>query len=842
MLKAAHQRQSEGVDVVVAHVAPHGDPSTEALLQGLEVLPHAIDTSELNLDILLARHPQLILLDDLAVTNSPHGQHRKRYQDAEELLHAGIDVYATLNIQHLESLNEVIAQLTGVVVAETIPDRVLDQTTTEITFVDLPPDELLQRFREGKVHLSFRARESAPYFFRKETLTALRELALRCTAQCIDSTAPLFAAPVLTSAQGPVERLMVCVGEGILGERLIRTTRRLATALQGEWTAFYVETPGHSRLSEVQRDQIAHTLRLAESLGGKVINLSGTSVVDTVIAYAHNHAITKIIVGKSLRPRWQEHVYTHLADELIRRSGTIDIYVISETRSEHETSRTRSDLRPHPPLHRYLLGLGLVILSTLISFLVRAYISPASLSTFYLLSVVAAARYLGRGPAILVSVIGVLTLDFFFIPPSLTLTVEDVEYLLTFFGLFIVGLVVSRLAAQAREQMESTQHREVETVALYALSQDLAAAEGLEAITQAVVHNIGQTLGWLAFILLLKPEAGETLAVYPRTESLTKDKEELRAALWALKNKQITGQGTDIHPEARAYYLPLQTAQGVVGVLGVTAEPPLNLTPEQRRLLKAFALQAALAIEREQLAEAARHAQLLEATEKLQTALLNSISHDLRTPLVAITGVLSSLEDDETLLDADTRRSLVETAREEAERLNYLVGDMLNMTRIESGAMHIIWEPGDVQDAIGSALEQLKQHLEDRPITVDIPPDLPLVPMGFVLIVLVLDNVIENALKYSPPGSPIEIRVSLDEATVKIEVADRGVGIPPEDLERVFDKFYRVQRPNNVSGTGLGLSIARGIIEAHNGRIWAENRPGGGTVIHMTLPKERPDV
>jgi two-component system sensor histidine kinase KdpD len=452
----------------------------------------------------------------------------------------------------------------------------------------------------------------------------------------------------------------------------------------------------------------------------------------------------------------------------------------------------------------------------------------------YLLTVVIAAIYLGRGPSLLAAVLSVAAFDYFFVPPSLTLAVSDSEYLLTFLGLLVVGLVISNLAVRVREQAESAERREVQTAELYALSRDLAVAVDLDGIMQAVLTHISQTFGREVVVLL--PEGG---TVKPRSLSpgFTLSENELAVATWAFQHGQPAGRGTDTLPAASVHYLPLKTARGVVGVLGVKPSDPNNrLSPDQRRLLGAFASQAALAIERAQLAEQARQAEVLQATEKLQTALLNSISHDLRTPLVSITGALSSLQVDDIELDKATRHNLVDNAREEAERLNRLVGNLLDMTRIEAGALKVAREPCDVQDVIGAALEPLDDRLRNRPLTVDIPPDLPLVPMDFVLIAQVLLNVLDNALKYSPPDAPVEVLARVEGPEAHVQVADRGVGIPPDDLSRVFDKFYRVQQPGQVSGTGLGLSICKGIVEAHGGRIWAQNREGGGTVITLALP------
>jgi two-component system, OmpR family, sensor histidine kinase KdpD len=839
MLEAAHQRQDEGVDVVVGYVETHKRLETEALVNGLEVIPprqityHNIQLAEMDIDAILKRRPRLVLVDELAHTNVPGSRHAKRHADVEELLEAGIDVYTTINIQHIESLNDVVAQITGTTVRETIPDRVID-AVTDIELIDLPPDELIQRLQEGKVYVSDQAQRAIEQFFRKGNLTALRELTMRRAAERVDDQMRLYMRTRLIPGPWPAsERLLVCISPGTLGERLIRTARRLADELTAEWFAIYIETPNESRLSQEQRDQVSRSLRLAEELGARTVSRPGQSVVEGVLEYAHRHNITKIIAGKPVQSRWIEFLRGSLVDRLIRRSGDIDVYIIS-TESEPQVRRMVEGWRPHRPLGRYLIGLLLVLAATGLSALIDPFISPVNLVVVYLLAVVVAAVYLGRGPAIVTSILGVAAFDYFFVPPHLTLAVANTEYLLTFLGLLAVGIVISQLTATVRGQAEAVQRREAETVELYELGRDLTVAADLPAVAQAAIAHVGQTLGRQVAIFL--PD-GKRARIFANSPDLAISDNDLAVADWTFEHGQVAGRGTETLPEAAMRYQPLKTTRGVVGVLGVKPlDPSRQLTREQLRTLDAFANQIGLAIERASLAEQARQTEVLEITEKLQTALLNSISHDLRTPLVSITGALSSLADEQIVLDASARRSLIETAVEEADRLNRLVGNLLDMTRLESGAMRIKKEACDIQDLVGSALEDLGSRLGDRPVQIDIPQDLPLLSLDFVLIERVLVNVIDNALKYSPADAPIGITAHTAGAFLELEVADRGTGIPPEDLTRIFDKFYRVQRPDNVSGTGLGLSISKGIVQAQGGFIGAENREGGGTIISISLP------
>jgi two-component system sensor histidine kinase KdpD len=501
---------------------------------------------------------------------------------------------------------------------------------------------------------------------------------------------------------------------------------------------------------------------------------------------------------------------------------------------ERPAARKRSWLA-HRPWRRYWYCVLLVALVTVLGQPLRLILAPTNVVMLYLAAVVYAAVAWGRGPSVLASVLSVLAFDFFFVPPQLTFAVSDTEYLLTFVGLFLVGLVVSSLAAQAREQAEAARSRAEQTGALYALSRELAAASETEQLLRVVLRHVVQTFGREAAILL--PQ-GDQLGVHAASPGLHLSAAEQAGADWAFRHGEPAGGSTSTLPAASLRYLPMKTARGVVGVLGVQRAPQAErqLSPEQVRLLESFASQAGLAIERAQLAQQASQAEVLQAAEKLQTALLNSISHDLRTPLVSITGALSSLAEDGTALDAGARRALVDNALGEAERLNRLVGNLLDMTRLEAGAVKVKREPLELADLVGTALEQLRGRLGDRPLVVDVPDDLPLAPGDFVLLVQVLVNLLDNAIKYSPPQAPIEVRARATGETVEIEVADRGPGIPPEDLTRVFDKFYRVQHRGNVTGTGLGLAICRGLVEAHGGKVQAANRPEGGARVWFSLP------
>lgn len=849
MLQAAQQRQAEGLDLVVGYAETHGRAETDALLAGLEIIPRrqvayrGALLSEMDVDAVLARRPALALVDELAHTNAPGSRHPKRYQDVEDLLAAGIDVYTTLNIQHLESLNDIVAQITGVIVRETLPDSVLDQAS-EIRLVDLPPVELVQRLNDGKVYVAEQASRAVEQFFRLGNLTALREISLRRAAERVDDQMRSYMQ--IRAIPGPwpaAERLLVCVSASPLSERLIRAARRLADELNAGWFALNVETAATATLAPADRDQLASNLALAETLGAKTITLPGQSVVETTIDYARAHNVTKIIAGKPLRSRWHELLRGSVVDQLIRRSGPIDVYVVSSA-----ATPAPSGARPPAAAPRawrpYAWAGALVAGATLLSQALAPRLDPTNLAMIYLAMVVLVAVYLGRGPAIVASVLSALLFDYFFVAPVLSFAIADTQYLLTFGGLLIVGLVISTLTTRARQQADAAMQRETETAALYDLSRDLAAALGREDILRTVMQHVASTFGREVAIFLPEQEGADELTVAATSERLDLPADELAVADWVFRRGQPAGRNTDTLPAANLRYLPMKTARGVVGVLGVAGspEPQRHLTPAQRRLMDAFANQVALSVERDNLAQQARQAVVLQVTEKLQAALLNSISHDLRTPLVSITGALSALLADAGQLDAAAQRALVENAHEETERLNQLVGNLLDMTRLEAGPLALRLEPCDVQDLIGAALGQLGARLQQREVRVEIPADMPLTPLDFVLVVQVLVNLLDNALKYAPPDQPIDVRARVQGLQVEIEVADRGPGLPPEDLGRVFDRFYRLQYPGSMGGTGLGLSICRGIVEAHGGRIQARNRPEGGASFTITLPLSIKDI
>jgi two-component system sensor histidine kinase KdpD len=851
MLEAARARRAEGVDVVVGWVDTHGRVETEALLQGLEMLPRrqvkyrGTTLDEFDLDAALERRPTVLLVDELAHTNAPGSRHAKRWQDVVELLDAGINVYTTVNVQHLESLNDVVAQITYVVVHETVPDSILEQAD-EVELIDLPPDDLLQRLREGKVYVPGQAEWAVENFFRKGNLIALRELALRRTADQVDAQMQSYRRDhSIRSIWPTTERMLVCISPSPLAVRLVRAARRMAMQLRAEWLVVYVETPAHLRLSAVDRDRVVQTLRLAEQLGAETVMLSGQSVSEEVLTYARTRNVSKIVIGKTKRPRWQEMFSGSVVDELVRHSGGIDIYVIS---GEQDEPRLPSMPTLEQPSNwtAYGWGLAVVALCTVFAWLMRPYFADANLVMVYLLGVALVAKRFGHGPSVWASVLSVGAFDFFFVAPSLTFAVTDAEYLITFAVMLLVALVISTLTARLRQQAETARQRERRTISLYAISHELASTRSTDGLLQTAARHISEVFE--SRVVLLLPNASGRLQVWGESaERLDRgvvdqltfalDDKEQGVSQWVYDHQQMAGLGTATLPSAEGLYLPLIASRGTVGVLGVRPiQPRRLLAPEQLHLLETFASQTALAVERAVLAEEAQQAQVQIETERLRNSLLSSVSHDLRTPLAAITGAASSLIERHTVFDASTRDELLQTIHEEADRLNRLVNNLLQVTRLESGAVQVQKEWQPLEEVVGAALTRLDTHLHNRSLLTHLPEDLPLVPLDSVLIEQVLINLLENAIKYTPPDSPMTLSAWPMDNTITVEVADRGPGLPPGDEQRVFEKFYRLQRPGERSGAGLGLTICRAIIDAHGGHIWAENRPGGGAAFRFTLP------
>ncbi|HEU5467302.1 MAG TPA: sensor histidine kinase KdpD [Gemmatimonadales bacterium] len=839
MLEEARAKKREGVDVVVGLVETHGRRETAALLGGLDVLARraseyrGVRLEEFDLDGALARHPGLILVDELAHTNAPGSRHTRRFQDVEELLAAGINVYTTLNVQHLESLNDVVAQITGVQVRETVPDSILDEAD-DVELADLSAEDLLTRLREGKVYVPEQAARALEEFFRKGNLIALRELALRRTAQRVDAQMRGYREEHGIQEIWPAaDRLLVCIGPNPAGARLIRAGKRMASSLQCDWLVVSVEVPGQA-ISDSDRAALAQNLHLAQELGAQTATLSGHDVATEILAYAREQNVAKVVIGKPTHSRWRDKLFGSTLDALVRGSGDLEVHVISGDEVLPRAGRQRPAVH-RSPAAEYGWATLVVALGTALGAVVFRDLSVTDVAMVYLLGAGLVASRYGRGPSLFAAILSIACFDFFFVPPYFTFAVTDLRYLLTFGVMLAISVVISGLTLRIRDQAEAARDRERRTGALYAMSRELAGARGREEVLRIVGHHVRASFAAEVYVLL--PDGAGRLAVPPRVPL---DEKERSVAQWVFDRGRPAGRSTDTLPAAHALYLPLVAASGGIGALGVSPSDAAGLDDVMViRLLEAFAGQAALALERELLAERAQREQLEVEAERLRTSLLSSLSHDLRTPLAAITGAAGSLLDEHAPLAPAARRELLGSILEESQRMNRLIGNLLDMIRVESGALRIQREWQPLEEPLGVALIRLGDRLKGREVKVG---DLPLVPGDPVLLEQVFLNLIENAVKYTPPGSPIDISATSDGHVVRVAVADRGPGIAPGDAERVFEKFYRSAGAPAGGGVGLGLTICRGIVTAHGGRIWVENRPGGGAIFQFTLPLSGPDI
>jgi two-component system, OmpR family, sensor histidine kinase KdpD len=852
MLTTARAKKAEGVDVVVGVAETHGRKETEALLQGLEIIPRRVipyrgrTLTEMDLDAILIRQPSLVLVDELAHTNAPDSRHPKRYMDVEELLAAGIDVYTTLNIQHLESLNDVVAGITTVRVRETVPDSIVDRAD-DIELVDLTPEDLIARLNEGKVYVPEQAQRAIKHFFSPGNLTALRELVLRRTAQRVDAQMVDYMRAHPTEGAWPApasERVLVVVDSEPGANAAVRRGKRLADSLRSQWTAIHVETPAYVHADEDERDKIAQTLRLAQRLGAEAISIPGEDAALTVAEYAQaNQFAHIIIIRKPARPRWRDFFSQSFTQKLIRNAGDANVHIVATPKDV--SARRHAAIEGKAPKQRpvgvkgYLASVAYVAAATGIAALLRQFfgfgLSTAAQS--YLIAVLASAVTHGLWASLFACLLSVLAYNFFFLSPLYSFIVASPENVVALFFFAAVALIASNLAARVRAQAIAAWERTRITQELYLFSRKLAGTATLDDLLWATAHQIALMLK--VHVVLLLPEKGglSVRAGFPPEDML--DEADLAAARWCFEKNQSTGRGADTLPGAKRRFMPLRTGRGVVGVVGIDSdEPGLLLTPEESRLLDALADQAALAIDRVNLASEADRARLAAETDRLRSALLTSISHDLRTPLASILGSATSLINNWQGFGDEVRTSLLRTIQEEAERLNRFIGNLLDMTRLESGAISPQTGPVDLSEIIGATVQRASRILQNHQVEIDLEPNLPMVRADMVLMEQVLFNLLDNAAKYAPQGSRIAVTAAQEKGQVAIRVLDEGEGIAEADLDRVFDKFYRVRRGDRQrAGTGLGLSICRGFVEAMGGTITAANRVGRtGAVFTIMLP------
>ena len=839
MLEAARAARLGGRDVVVGVVETHGRRETAALLEGLAVLPRramvhrGASLEEFDIDAALARKPGLILMDEMAHSNAPGSRHAKRYQDIDELLRAGIDVFSTLNVQHLESLNDVVAQITGVTVRETVPDAVLDEAD-EIELVDVTPEVLEQRLREGKVYLPEQAQRALDRFFRRGNLIALRELALRRTAERVDEQMRGYRASAgIEEPWAASERIVVCVSPSERSLRLVRSARRIAGLLRAPWTALYVELPRHATMPARNREAAQEALRLAEELGGTAVSVPGHDAAEEVLAYARTHNVTRIMVGRSRRG-WLEWLFpASVAGRLVRGAEGMHVWVGADDDRATGPERRPTSGVAMAPVRDYLGAAVIVGLMTALALPFHGALAEIDAAMLYLLAVVVAAARYGRGPSVLAGLLAVAVFDISFVEPYGTFAVSDVRYILTFAMMLVVALVMGGLTTRVREQASVARLRERRSSTLYAVSRDLAAARTRPELARVTLRHLHDLFG--GSVMLILPDVDGRLDVVAEMPPQEGTRRDLGVAKWVFEHGESAGRGTQTLPAADAVYVPLATPDRVLGVVGVRPEPLDRLSdPSQRQLLESLLGQAAVALERTKLAEEKRIVHLEFEAEQLRTSLLSSLSHDLRTPLAGIEGAASSLAEDQGHLTPATRRELALTIVDEARRMTRLVANLLDMVRVESGALgvHRGWHV--LEEVVGVALLRAGDRLAGRAVTTDLPATLPLVPIDDVLIEQVLINLLENAAKYTPSGSPIDISAVARSGEVQMTVADRGPGVPPGESELIFEKFHRAER--GAGGVGLGLAICRGIVKAHGGRLWVDPREGGGAAFRFTLP------
>lgn len=837
MLEAAQRELKAGRDIVIGYVETHGRKETDALAQGLPQIPRlqlehrGVTLTELDLDAVLARRPQLALVDELAHTNAPGARHPKRWQDVQELRDAGIDVFTTLNVQHVESRAEVVRQVSGVEIRETVPDSVLD--AVEMELVDLPPAELRQRLREGKVYLPDRAVAAAQNFFREANLSALRELSLRLVADHVGvGTRAHHRAQMDAGSWKTGHCLLVAVGPSPLSEPLIRWTRRMADGLQCRWVAVHVEHT--AMLTPAAQERLTKNLTTARDLGAEVVTTTDDDLVRGLLRVAREQNASEIIVGKPGDANWLEWLRSgSLLRRLTRESGDIDVHFV---RTEKDGPAVKKLWQPQLRSHsdEYLFAAGTTAATGLLNYGLMELTGPRVPGLVFLLVVVLLALRLGRGPVLLAGALSALAWNFFFLSPRFTFVIERAEDAILFASYFVVAIVLGQLVARIKAQEQAERRREERAVALYELTRDLTDAAGRDEIVWRLAAQVNKVFNAPAAVVM---PHGEKLAAHP-DGTLPLDEKELGVADWSFRQRKAAGRFTDNLPAARALHLPLATERKAFGVLAVGL-PDRSLTTAQRDLLETFARQAALVLDRVELRAAAEQARLLAESERLSRTLLNSISHELRTPLAAITSATSTLADGDNAPEG-LRRAMIAEIQEASARLNRVVGNLLDVTRLESGQIRPRLDWHDARDLVQTTLQELRRELSAHPVKTELPAEPLLARFDFSLLQHALANLLLNAAAHTPPDTPVEVRAQPVDGSLILAVADRGPGIPPEVLPRIFDKFFRVTGAP-AGGSGLGLTIVKGIVEAHGGSVTAENRPGGGAIFTLRLPQtEKP--
>jgi two-component system sensor histidine kinase KdpD len=847
MLIAARALKSAGTDVVAGVIETHGRADTGAQMAGLEILPRRSfavpgkpQLTEFDLDAALARKPALILVDELAHSNVAGSRHPKRWQDVDELLSMGIDVWTTLNVQHLESLNDVVGGITGVRVQETLPDTFFDRAD-EIVLVDTPADELLARLKAGKVYGEVQAERAAANFFRKGNLMALRELALRRTADRVEDDVQTYRSDRSIDRIWKTESaILCCIGPGG-AEHVVRSSALLAQQLAVSWHAVYVETPALQRLPEARRQRILAAVKLAEELGATTAVLPGGQVATAVIDYARENNLSKLVMGHNRASLWRPA--GTLAQQLGRLAADVDLIEIGVPGMRGGRPEPAADVTLQVVGRRlkptgYIVALLACGVGTALVVPLTGVLAPANIVMLYLLAVVGVALGYGRGPAVFSALVNVLAFDFFLVPPTLSFAVTDLQYVLTFAVMLAVGLVVGQLTAGLRYQARIARHRERRSHSLFEVARALSGELVVDQVVETASKAIEREFRARVRIYVLSEDDRLTLA---RGDVDTQGLDP-GTARWAFDHRQAAGLGTDTIPGSSWHYLPLNASMRTRGVLAFQPESPrLFAVPEQRRQLETFAALTAIALERVHYVDVAQKATVQIESERLRNSLLSALSHDLRTPLAGLTGLAESLRMTEPSLSA-AQHEIAEELVSSAIRMSAQVNNLLDMARFESGEFRLTSSWNSVEEMIGSAVRLSKRVLASRTLKTDVPADLPLVKCDAVLIERVLVNLLENAAKYTPPDAIVEIVAQSVGEEMRVTVVDNGPGIRPGSEQEIFNKFSRGVRESAISGVGLGLAICKAIVEAHGGSISAANRGGRGAAFTFTLPisKEQP--
>jgi two-component system sensor histidine kinase KdpD len=846
MLSAAQQAKADGTDVVVGLVETHGRTETEALLTGLEVLPRksmaqgSLSLLEFDIDGALARHPELILVDELAHTNAASARHPKRYLDVEELVDAGIDVWTTLNIQHLESLADVVSRIAGITIRERVPDTILEKAH-EVVLVDITPDDLIQRLKEGKVYLPDNARRAIDNFFKPSNLTALRELALRRTAEQVDEEMVSFLREDEIEGPWPTsERILVCIGKNERSEIVVRAASRLARGLNASLVAVYLERLGAEVTDPVKLKRIDDLLRLARRLGAEAARITAQDLPAELLRYARRENITQIVIGRSGAP-WLEQIRGRsLSDQVVRQAKDIAVHLITEGAPQIKSSLRLPSLKR--PIAVYLSAAAAVAAAVAAGKLIEVWVKLPNLSMLFLTAVLYCALTQGTLTAIFAAVLSFLAYNFFFIPPIYTFTIAEPQELFALGIFLIVAVLTGGFAGQVRDQAQAIRKRSATTQRLYEFSRTLSGAAKFDDLLWAIASRLAAAVDGTALVLMRDGPDLVIKASWPPEDEL--GPAELAAARWALEHRESAGRQTTTLPNAKFQFRPLITAGGFVGVIGLQPKESMDrLTTEDERLLAALLDQAAIAIERAHLAEESAHALAMVESERLRSALLSSISHDLRTPLSSITGAVTSLRTLGGGMSEADKADLLAAIEEEAARLTRFVTNLLDMTRLEGGALDLKRDWVEIGEAVRAAVASARRSFPRREIQLRVSPSLPLVRGDAKLIEQVVFNLLDNADKYSDTSMPTSVSADVEGADVVVAVTDRGIGIPRAELERVFEKFYRVARGDGrPAGTGLGLSICRGVVTAMGGTIRAESpvSAGRGTRMVILLPAAQP--